>query len=265
MKVKYISILCAFSLLLGGCIKDSLEDCPVLVHVYLESVMKKYQYEKIADRLDLYLYDSNEKLVNKFSYSQADLARTEFIPVLSVQEVGDYTLVASLNQSQFYEFSGIEYLDTYRVSLKPMESNKIRDKQNDLYHGYKHLSVPYTHNINQYDTIAVYKNTNHININITYEGRVAQGVNRNVYLKGNNGSFNYQNVCDARSERIYLPHTSQSRSDSWYYQFTTMQLWLGSDLSLIVKEEKDGEEKVVNEINIVNEIAKAPNITRMKN
>jgi len=220
--------------------------------------MEKYKYENITDNLDLYLYNQNETLVEKFSFSKKDLENSKYSAELRIWEFGDYTLVASVNASESYNVNAGN-LNSFRIDLKAETNDTIRTKQDELYHGQKKMSLPFTGVVNRYDTIDIYKNTNHIEVNVSFENSyIPEEIQLKSYLKGNNGSFNYLNTCYPESNRVYLPHQRYDEKNGIYMQFTTMQLWIGSDLKFFLQKDFRDDKEVVSELNIVEEIAKNP-------
>lgn len=261
MKVRYLYIyliLAAFTLF-ESCYKDDLEDCPILLHVYCRSVMEKYSYENITDKLDLYLYNQSGAFVEKYSYTRQELAQADYNALIEIWNFGDYTLLASVNALQPYLVTGTENLNAFKVGLIAEANDTVRNKPNDLYHGHKAMALPFTGIINRYDTLDIYKNTNHIDVNISFENSsVPDELVLTPLMHGNNGSFDYSNKCHPDSRRIYLPHTRQDMQDGIQLQFTTMQLRIGSDLTFMLYEDFKGEKKIAHEFNLMEMIAKNP-------
>lgn len=263
--MKTIRIYCLSALLLlimFGCsrIKDDLDDCPVILHLYFESVMRKYQYEDVTDRLDLYMYDNSGKLMKKYSYTREELEAMDFSHVSEMKK-GQYMFVASVNQADCYDVSGEHDMNALNISLNTVYGNEVHDRQKDLYHGNKIVPIPDYRKgtIHVYDTIALYKNTNHINVDVVYNGPLEPGQVVSAYIDGNNGSFGYSNVCHDESERLYRPHGRDEQLPSWLFRLTTMQLWIGSDLTLHVeKGEPEGEKTQIKQFGLVSEILKHP-------
>lgn len=255
MNTKHIYLLITLFLFLGGCNKDDLEDCPIMLHVYFESVMTKYEYENIADQLDLYLYNQNNSLVERFSYSKNQLQQANYTPVLPIWEFGKYTLVALVNPKD-YTISGDGDINSFQVALNSEEGDTVRTKQSDLFHAYKVMDLPFTGIINRYDTLDLYKNTNHILVNISFERYDTERSTLHAYMSGNNGSSDYKNDCNPNSKRIYLPYTKKWEGRKVSMQYTTMQLKIGSDLTLYVEEEREGTRTIMKELNIAETISK---------
>jgi len=240
MKAKWLYFLLAFLLFFQGCYKDDLKDCPIMLHVYFKSVMKKYTYKEIVDRLDLYLYNQGGAFVEKFSFSADELQMIGYEPVLPIWDFGDYTLVTEVNAGNSYTVESGS-LDAFRVSLKAEQGNMVRSKQEDLYHAHKELSLPFTGIIHQYDTLDLYKNTNHFNVDVSFEGGyIPTEANIQASILGSNGSYDYTNLCQPNSSRTYLPHSRNEKSGHILMQFTTMQIRYGNDLVLRVDTEDSG-------------------------
>lgn len=260
MRIKYIFILLIGFLLLEGCYKDDLEDCPIMLHVYFESIMEKskgsdYKYENVTDQLDLYLYDQGGNLTEKFSYSRNELELMGYQPVLPIRNFGDYTLIALVNGRNSFNVES-NNMEAFRVSIKKDDKDTVKTRPSNLHHAYKNLHLPFTGVINQYDTLDLYKNTNHINLDISFKGgSFPEYINLYTYLGGNNGSSNYRNICLPNDYTIYTPNNTQKVADHLKQQFTTMLMWLESDLTLFIEEEVEGVKTLKCELNIVKELA----------
>lgn len=244
MKKKTFFFLLIVSLVsLTGCFSDDLSNCPVDLHLYFESVMPKYTYEGVTNRLDLYLYNGMDVLADKYTYSKAELEAIDYRPVLPLGACDRYTLIALVNAESEYAVTGTEELHTFHVSLLASAGGVVRNKQANLFFARKEV---FTKDVTSdtkciYETLALYKNTNHLFVDITFESPVGLQLGElNTYLEGNNGSFNHQNKCHPVSNRVYLPHETNVApgNANIQYSLTTMQLWIGSDLTLLVEEEQ---------------------------
>ncbi|GEM_PF-4283467 len=202
-------------------------------------------YEEFVENIDLYLFDTDGYLVNSYSYRKDDLYN--YKALLPMQEEGDYLLVASVNNSDDYSTSGKDDLQSFQISLKTDEANIIRRKQADIYHGMQNVSfTPSTWLFWEEDTVPLYKNTNHINVSLTYNGYTSPGESTlNMFIEGNNGTYDYKNDCMSSSLRTYYPHSIEAVSEKVdRFRFTTMQLYIGSDL-LLYLQDKNADGKII--------------------
>lgn len=261
MHKRYIYIfllLMVFSL--NGCFKDDLSFCPIKLQVYFESVMTKYEYENITDRLDLYVY-KDQVLMEKFTYSKEELKQINYSPIIPVTYCDSYTLLALTNLSDCYSVSGTDKLSTFHVALNTAIADTVKEKQTDLHYAKKVLPIFEANEANQIiqETLHLYKNTNHIYLNVSFNGEYNfRATDLQARLQGNNGTFNHQNKCHAASNRVYHPHvvdTDVADADIQFW-FTTMQLWTGNDLELYLEESAGGKKVEKARLRIMDEISK---------
>lgn len=226
-----------------GCFKDDLSNCPAKLQVYFESVMTKYEYETVTNRLDLFLYNGMDELSGMYTYSKAELEAVNYRPVIPLGTCDRYTLLALVNVADCYEVSDTETLGTFRVALKSTANDTVRQKQTELFFAREELSMTDMNLSDRcvYQTLPLYKNTNHIFVDVAFESsyNLATAV-PGAYIKGNNGSFDQYNTCHTNSHRVYLPHkvSADIGNVTVQYQFTTMQLWIGSDILLLLEEQQ---------------------------
>lgn len=257
MKQKYKYLLLILLLAYTSCYKEDFSDCPVLLHVYFESIMDKYRYEDIVDELDLYLYDENHRLVQKQHYTVSQLRETDYNAPLSIERFGKYTLSAVLNVGQSYNVSGSDNLDNLDINIKTQRGDTVNRKPTDVYYAFKDVRIQDIGTRVQYDTLALYKNTNHINVDVSFEDGRPSNLKLHGYLKGNNGGFDYKNKTLPGSLRVYLPYKQQTTAQ--YHElmnFTTMQILRGSDLTLYIDGEHNGTREQKYELDIYKYLAK---------
>ncbi len=257
MKQKYIYMLLIITLVYTSCYKEDFSDCPILLHVYFESVMEKYRYEDIVDEMDLYLYDENHRLVQQQHFTVDQLRETDYNAILSVERFGKYTLSSVLNVGQSYIVFGTDNLDNLNINIKAQKGDTVNRQPSDVYYSFKDIRVQDVGSCVQYDTLALYKNTNHINVDISFEGGWPDNIKLHGYLKGNNGGFDYKNRTLVSSLRVYLPYKRQTTGQ--YHElmnFTTMQILRGSDLTLYIDAEYNGTREQKYELDIYQYLAK---------
>lgn len=246
MKKRTFSLLFVVALLLfRGCFNDDLSDCPVRLQVYFESVMTKYRYEEVAKQLDLYLYDGMNMLAGHFTYTREELEAVNHRPEIPLGGCDHYTLLALLNAGDTYVVTAPEQLSDFSVSLPALSGDTVKSKQPDLFFGRKEIRTTEIKESNRciYEVLPLYKNTNHLFVNVTFEAATSsQKEDPDAFVEGNNGAFDQQNRCHPSSRRVYLPHDTFKGVESVdiQFRFTTMQLYIGSDLLLLLKE-KDKE------------------------
>ncbi|MDH6358993.1 FimB/Mfa2 family fimbrial subunit [Parabacteroides sp. PF5-9] len=259
-------------LLFGSCLKDELEPCGMdpdnLRYISLKSGMRKYNYEHIVKEVDVYLYDDNDFLVDLLSYSKEELKKTDYRIALPIAENQEYSAVVLVNKGDSYEIDRIDQQKEFYVSLKSEAGDTVRTRQADLFTGFKVLdfgadALPEGMD-DRCDTVILMKATNHFDVTVDFKGyTLPTGSRINTYIKGNNGSANYQTRCHKNSQRIYMPLPPDDGSvmtDNPLY-FTTMKIWHGSDLTLYVEELNENDQLVKShQMLIVDRLAQIKNM-----
>jgi hypothetical protein len=203
--------------------------------------MHKYKIEDVAQEVLLYLYNNNGGLVDTFRFSAAYLKANNFIALLPIEDVGQYTVVALLNPStQYYDVTGDGALTTFRTELKADRADTVARRQSDLFYAYKEITHVQSTTI-EYDTIRLFKSTVHFNVFVELEDYQLPAENTlSTAIDGNNGIFDYLNAKSVR--RLYLPYTNpvvttRAIKEEYHYQFETMDFRTTDVLNLLVHED----------------------------
>lgn len=259
MRLKYIFLLLAVLVIYAGCYKEDFSDCPHVLYLYYRSVMQKYTYEDVVEQLDIYLYDTNGQQISTYTYSVEELDDIDFMPKIPVEKNTVYSIVSVLNAHNDYTIENGLELQSFKLSLNTQSGDTVREKQDDLFYGMKQITVIGLENRQQQETIDLYKNTNHINLNVSFRNGKPDGYPLFARLEANNGSFDYTNKCYPQSFRIYEPYLQNEYSGKELFCFTTMQIWLGSVVNLFLETEEGGRRIQKSEMNIVEVITKVYN------
>jgi hypothetical protein len=203
--------------------------------------MHKYKIEDVTQEVLLYLYNNNGGLVDTFRFSAAYLKANNFIALLPIEDVGQYTIVALLNPStQYYDVTGDGALTTFRTELKADRADTIARRQSDLFYAYKEIAHVQSTKI-EYDTIRLFKSTVHFNVFVELDDYQLPAENTlSTAIDGNNGIFDYLNAKSVR--RLYLPYTNpvittRAIKEEYHYQFETMDFRTTDVLNLLVHED----------------------------
>lgn len=262
MKTNKLVIGASLIVFLNGCIKDNRDDCPVVVnkrYVCFESVMKKYDFKDIVNNTSLYLYNNKDELVFLHDYTMQELVENNYKAPLPLQEAGIYTLLVSMSSGSDYHKSVPSELSGFKVSLIPDIEDSVYRKQSDIYHGSRDISFSeYDLDKTQCDLVRLYKNTNHINITLTYDGYdIPEGSILYADIKSDNGMYDYRNENITGNFRNYSAHGYQADDSHSYYNFTVMHVKAGTSIVFRFEERNEqGNVKAAREKNIIDDIIK---------
>lgn len=255
-KSTYILILVLLLLsVMQGCIKDDLGNCYKERFIWFKSINTKYDYAKIVQQVNLYIYDEKEQLTGELIYTQKDLIQTGSKVYIPVQYTEKYRVVALVNLLDHYVVYDTDELMTWRTSLETGKGNEISFKLPDLYHSRKNITFG-PENPLPGDTMYLTKNINHIYLTVECS---TPGVLESIqpYMYGSNSLFNCENRLLGDRMITYHPHDAKVMTNQRKYSLTTMLLRIGGDLSLYFKEQNpDGSVANRKLFNITEELAK---------
>lgn len=255
-KSTYILILVLLLLqVMQACIQDDLSNCNKERFIWFKSINTKYDYAKIVQQVNLYIYNEELQLAGELAYSKEDLMQTDSKVSIPVQYTGKYMFVALVNQSDPYLVYDTQELTTWKTSLQTYKGNEISFKLPDLYHSRKEI-VSGPENPLPGDTMYLTKNINHIYLTVECStSSVLESLE--PYIYGSNSLFNYENRLLGDRMITYHPHDTKVMTNQRKYSLTTMLLRIGGDLSLYFKEQNpDGSVANRKLFNITEELAK---------
>lgn len=262
MKTNKIFIILSLVVLLfaNSCIREELDECPLIErHICFESAMHKYNFAEIIDQTTLYLYNSEKELVFSRIYTAEELVMNNYMASIPLQEADTYTLLASMNSGNDYQKAEALHLHDFSISLIPDKADSITRKQTDIYHGFREIVFTENEQPKQIcDKVTLYKNTNHINITLVYDGYIIPEAHMlQAKLEANNGMYNHFNENTGNGNRIYIAHNEESISNGNYYNFTVMHIKSQLPVSLYLEEvNADGIVHAGLEKDLIKEITK---------
>lgn len=231
-------------LFLSSCVREGLDECPQEErYICFESVMDKYSFTDIVDHMTIYLYNAGNEKVFSRMYTVEDLKRNNYMATVPLQEDGTYTLLASMNSGNDYQRTEASELFDFNISLIPDYKDTVSRVQTDIYHGFRAITFTDPElQKRECDIVSLYKNTNHINIALMYEGYVVPEENL-LYatIIADNGAYNYKNENLEGSTRVYLPYRKEIGSDSYFYNFTVMHVKSGNSIFFHLNELGENE------------------------
>ncbi len=160
-------ILMLVPVLVTGCIKEDLDDCPnvTIYFSYLadgeENVISQYM-----DQVDLYVFDASGNLLEKRTYSQDMLGSNIAVPSFKLTPGVRYRVVAVGNPHDYTQVTNIEsgdFTNTFIQNPNWGTSAPITT-HDDNYLGQKEIMIPSGHHVMHNDTIRLY--SSHVDVDI---------------------------------------------------------------------------------------------------
>lgn len=233
--------LLLFPLLFGSCVGEDYSNCITKTYIRFESKNPKHPLREITKSLELYLYGADNRLAHQFNFLPEDFSPSEVAVEIPEIPGGTYKIIGVINHESCYSIYNIENLDEVYTVLN---NDTVDTPPADLFVGSGLLTIKQNKQENTIITTAVAmgKQTNHFKVNITFDGYTSPaGTSINSCICGYNGKFLYNDyICpDNEYKRVYLPHQSTGNTNGTEpisYNFTTMRLWIGADLTLLVEE-----------------------------
>lgn len=187
-------MICLILIIWGGCdINEDLSNCYRGIHISFKTINPNYQFEEIIGSLDLYLYNHEEVLVEKYSYSQQQLISTNYKAYIPYHASGEYFLVAIVNPHELYAITGEDELITFHNQLITDSNNIISSKLPDIYHSFKEIRFTEATYVTN-DTLMLSKNTNHIKLEVEIQGyTLPENSSIKTNITGANGIYDYIN------------------------------------------------------------------------
>ncbi|MCC8143458.1 MAG: FimB/Mfa2 family fimbrial subunit [Tannerellaceae bacterium] len=174
-----------------ACIKEDLDHCPPTTgeqrYILFETRNTKTTFKEALDKLDLYMYDKDDKLVEPvISYSRSELAASDYRAYLPDWVETDYTIVAVLNDNESFEVEDTGSLHTFRTSIVTENTNWLTTEITDIYLG--NLQIPTVQtNTENLGTVYLSKLTNKFYITVRLSGFSLPATRSiNVYIQGSN-------------------------------------------------------------------------------
>lgn len=231
--------LLALVFIMGSCINDDLSDCPVNKYLYFETLNSKYTFREVVEKVDLYMYDG-DKLVDTKTYSRTDIQATDYkIPLYDYPNKSERWCIALVNQTEnCYRTVNADQIQTLQTELIATEGDTVKNRISDLFHGAKGLYFEYPHTMT--DTIYLKKNTNDINLFVSFDGyKLPSGSRLDAVLSGTNGQYDSDNNPVKITRYTYLPYNQNVNDGPYAFtaHFTTMRLWIGGDKEIRLDKE----------------------------
>lgn len=228
--------------LLGGCIGESMEECPIRTSLPLEYTFNLSGEDKFSQNVqsgEFFLYDAGGLLLERRTLAPSEIAAA-CIPLRLAP--GSYTCVLWGNwQPSDYRFSGEGTLKGMKLSLAEQDG-RVKNRPQPLFHASAELEVkpqtPLTCGLSlRKDTHVI-----HIILESTMSGvqptrAVSSETSYGMTLTGSNGVYNYDNTPATCRKLTYLPDYIRfvpEHKNALGADFTVMRLWKGDDMRLLI-------------------------------
>lgn len=208
-----IVLLLAALVLATGCIKENLEDCETPATIYFqykadgdENVLPSY-----ISKIDLYVFDADNRLVDIKKYGQDDLADKDKGHTFRLK-TGKYKLVALANDYDRTEVINLnsQVLEQIYVQHPNYGTEKTINGHDDNYMGEKEIEIP-EYDSRGYEAI-VEMHSSHVEVLVEIEGlkhhpgAVVDGKpNLHLRFENSNGQFNFKNEVNDEMKEVCFP------------------------------------------------------------
>ncbi len=234
--------------LLTGCLKEDYSYCPPGLYVTFEAINPKHAYPELVDNVSLYLYDpASGALVVRFDYTRDDLREGDMAAFVPYTVPGTYRLLAVVNDNLYTTSTGQQNYATFRstvngeVLMYDAEPFFSAVREITIADGVQ-TEVPE-------ELMRLAKHNNNIYLHIEYLDYVPMaGTNLTARIEASNRAFDhapYTSVQKLTSNHWLRTNNFDIDEAHWLpyhpaeFRFTTMRMWHGSDMTLIIREEPD--------------------------
>lgn len=203
--MKAFSIIIGLPLMLGlltGCIKESRDDCDNVAFYFRyladgeEDVLHQY-----INKVDLYVFDAQERLVGQVSYNHETLENFAAFPSFRFVPGERYILVALGNAYDHTEVTNLSVGDLDQIFVQDVHwKDPLPVTTHDHnYMGKKEFVVPEGNRVMYRDTVTLY--SSHINVEVRITGTnvfppdgEGSGLPYTLDIEHSNPQINFQNV-----------------------------------------------------------------------
>lgn len=209
-------VLLPVYVLVTGCIRENYDDCDNVV-IYFEYLADgdKDVLNQYMDRIDLYVFDEQGKILGQRTYGQDQLSSFSAIPSFKLPPGRRYTVVALGNAHDNTEVINLESTSLDRIFFQSpgWESSQIIAGHDDNYIGGKELSIPDGKFRVYRDTVRLY--SAHINASVEITGLPSPASQTGfgsdiamppaVRIEKSNARTSFNNGIDLESKGTYYP------------------------------------------------------------
>lgn len=219
--IKKLILLSLVPVLTTGCIKDDMDDCEnVAISFRYEANGEQDVLRQYVDKIDLYVFDTNNRLIDQRAYNQDDLNPSEGAPSFRLPQ-GTYRVVAlgnAYDKTQVKDINSGDLAKTYIQHPNWGTASAVEGHDHN-YMGSKLINVPGDNKFLR-DTLELF--SSHINVSVEIHGmaapesstRTAGGYT--LSLENANALTNFNNETNPdEKETCYPPLTYDAASGTY--------------------------------------------------
>lgn len=225
MRIKRGTLICAMAAVFASChnpVFDYEGDCEVtygLRFVYNMNLEWADAFSTLVNRVELYAFDNNGVLVNKYSLTEAETMVPGYTMMLDL-EPGEYTLVAwgaletGINLENAFSIPeltpGVSTIDDLSCSLKTKNIDTIGPYSDSrlpfLYHGDLNINLPDPQDGSYHEyTIYLTKDTNHVRAMVQKVGNDLTTDDVEIWMTAADGEMAWNNSLIGNQTVTYFP------------------------------------------------------------
>ena len=173
-QLKKLILLSLVPVLTTGCIKEDMDDCEnVAICFRYKADGDKDVLRQYMDKIDLYVFDANNRLVDQRTYNQDALNPAQEAPSFKLPQ-GTYSVVAVGNAYGKTQVKDINSTDLSQIYIQHPNwgTASAVDGHDHNYMGSKQITVPGSNKFLR-DTLDLF--SSHINVDIEIHGLPAPG------------------------------------------------------------------------------------------
>lgn len=238
-KKNILALAVTMVLLCAGCTREDYRNCPSGQYICFEAMNPKHDYKELVQTVDLLFYDRQGSLAAQYNYTRSELRdgdRAAFVPIM---EPGEYTVVAMINHADCYSTTQKENYSTLNTQLV---DQVLETAPEDFFTAIRNIDITGNYVDMKDQTMTLAKQNNHINLTVRLKDyALPAGGSIDSYITACNGQFHYSTYsCPGHSHRTYRPEVLPVNDLAHGFRITTMRLWRGMDISLVVDEYRGG-------------------------
>lgn len=265
-KIEYILLLTAWLISFSGCVKEDLDlsDCPPVDpgveeenERYLRFQVKNNSqgFANIVEYIQLFAYDENNGYIKDTLLTRNQIQASDYrFNMTAWKNEGEefHHMIGVMNLTDNYSIDNEHHKLEFRKSVVTNRTDTVDVHLEDVYLGQIEFGTPVKSVT--YDMLYLVKNTNDVHLEIEFmEGcQLPENSTITPYLRGSNGTYNAFNESVGENTLVYEHHTYLTNLlPVLHYQFTTLKMYIGDDLEVLIKRYEDENAESVQEVSFM--------------
>jgi hypothetical protein len=245
-----LSLLLVFPLL-AGCIKDDYRGC---LYITFAAMNPKHVYVDEVERVSIYFYGLQDgALVREYHFERDQLRKNDRAAIIADAPIGTYRVLAIINDGIY---SVTERYQNYATAYTEVVSEVLDYNAESHFSAVKEITVEADPEASQVEYMQLIKHNNNVFLHIEYDEEdpyiPTEGTNLIAWIEGSNRRHFYREQYDLYTYNGNSPLNSnhwnridnhENQTEEHYlpvhparFDFTTMRLWHGSDVTLYLAE-----------------------------